>query len=155
VSAGPAGVRLDCMRDAFVEAVSQGSLGVLDSQQHQQMETDGAGVSMLAEMMEVRTEPRTFLLHSWRSYLCDAYKSRRSCWRCCSVSRACNGVQLYCMRDAFEEAVSQGSLGVLDSQQQPMETDGAGVSMLAEMMEVRKPGDGAWVCACKCSWMIR
>jgi hypothetical protein len=53
VSAGPAGVRLDCMRDAFVEAVSQGSLGVLESQQ-QQMETDGAGVSMLAEMMEVR-----------------------------------------------------------------------------------------------------
>jgi hypothetical protein len=51
VSAGPAGVQLDCMRDAFVEAVSQGSLGVLDSQQ--QMVED-ADVSMLAEMMEVR-----------------------------------------------------------------------------------------------------
>ncbi|WIA20841.1 hypothetical protein OEZ85_005192 [Tetradesmus obliquus] len=54
-AAGPAGVRLGCMRDAFVEAaVSQGSLGVLDSQQQQQMEVDGGGgVSMLAEMMEI------------------------------------------------------------------------------------------------------
>jgi hypothetical protein len=68
VSAGPAGVRLDCMRDAFVEAVSQGSLGVLDSQQQQQMETDGAGVSMLAEMMEVRRpDLHLFLLHCWSS----------------------------------------------------------------------------------------
>ncbi|WIA41124.1 hypothetical protein OEZ86_004751 [Tetradesmus obliquus] len=54
-AAGPAGVRLGCLRDAFVEAaVSQGSLGVLDSQQQQQMEVDGGGgVSMLAEMMEI------------------------------------------------------------------------------------------------------
>jgi hypothetical protein len=52
-AAGPAGVRLDCMRDVFVEAVSQGSLGLLDSQQQMDV-VDGACCSMLAEMMEVR-----------------------------------------------------------------------------------------------------
>jgi hypothetical protein len=57
LSASPAGVQLAILKDAFVEAVSQGSLGVgvMDSQQQQLDGDEGAGCSMLEEMMQVHT----------------------------------------------------------------------------------------------------